>query len=365
MSQKKAFIESVLSGEETFRQVCNVFQISRQAGYKLLKRFKQEGYSGLQTRARKPHTIPHKTSSKIEDKIIKLRIKQPTWGARKIEAYYERQGIQMPCRSVITDILKRRGYIDREESLKRKKLIRFEKETHNELWQMDFKGCFAMLNLERCYPLTILDDHSRFLLCIYACKGEKRLPVQKRLKHVFEEYGLPEQINVDNGNPWGNARLFKHTQLTVWLMRLGIKVSHSRPRHPQTNGKLERFHRTLKNDVIKRNEIKNLPHAQHLFTQWREIYNNVRPHEALQMLTPHERYQPSIRKMPAILPSIEYADGAVVRKVRGNGGFSIDGKEFFPGEAFQGLPVEVRKNEETKTIEVFFCRTRILLGHLL
>ncbi len=158
---------------------------------------------------------------------------------------------------------------------------------------MDFKGKFLLANQRTCFPLTILDDHSRFSLCLHACPNERYLTVQESLSDIFQRYGLPQQFNVDNGHPWGNSNLSKHTRLTVWLMRLGVRVSHSRPGHPQTNGKLERFHRTLKKDLLAQHALLDFPHAQTLFDEWRELYNHQRPHEAIGMLTPAIRYQPS------------------------------------------------------------------------
>lgn len=361
MSQKIAFIQAIKKGQKSFKQNCQDFGISRQTGYKTLHRYQELGEEGLIDRSRAPLFIPHKTPPEMEERIVKLRIKYPTWGARKIHAYFKTNLEISPSIGVISDILKRNGYIKREESLKRKKLIRFEREKSNELWQMDFKGKFKLETAQWCFPLTILDDYSRFSLGLKSCANEKTQTVFKHLNAIFSEYGLPNQINVDNGNPWGGSSLTTHTTLTIWLMRLGIKVTHSRPRHPQTNGKIERFHRTLKQDVLSKNEIKNFEHAQELFDAWRCIYNNERPHEAIGMITPSKRYEVSKKQMPEKLPFVEYDEGAIVRKVRGNGGLIFKNKEFIIGKAFRNLPIQIIENEAMKTIEAYFGNNKVFI----
>lgn len=360
MSQKLNFIKSFSEEKISFTQLCRNFQISRKTGYSILKRYEEYGAKGLQPQSRSPHHSPEKTPEEIQQRIIDVRIKHPTWGAKKIKINLENKNIQnLPSIRTIAAILKRCGYISLEESLKRKKLIRFEREFSNDLWQMDFKGKFILQNKEFCYPLTILDDYSRFSLGIRSCANERFDTVFQHLFAIFSEYGLPNQINVDNGNPWGNSRLFTHTQLTVWLMRLGIKVTHSRPKHPQTNGKIERFHRTLKKDVILRNIITDFSHAQKLFDEWRDIYNNERPHEAIGMLVPANRYQSSTVPMPKKLLPIEYEQGAILSKVRGNGYACYKNNEYHVGRGFNGLFVEIKPDELSGLIKIYFGKNKI------
>lgn len=359
MSQKVHFIQSVLENKKPFSQLCKDYQISRKTGYLILNSYNQHGLAGLKPKSKSPHHKPTKTSDQIEEEIIKARIKY-SWGPKKIETYLKNKNTtNVPSISTIAAILKRRGYINPEESLKRQKLIRFEREFSNDLWQMDFKGKFQLENKKTCYPLTILDDYSRFSIDIRSCSNERHGTVFHYLNRVFMEYGLPKQFNVDNGNPWGHSQLLKHTALTVWLMRLGIKVTHSRPYHPQTNGKIERFHRTLKKDVISRNKIVDFSHAQKLFDEWRKVYNEERPHEAIGMLVPAKRYQQSTIKMPEKLPRVEYDDGSAIFKVRGNGYVTYKGRECGVGEAFKGLFVEVKEEEPFGIIEIYFGKFKI------
>lgn len=360
MSLKEEFAIRALGKKEPFSKLCQEYNITRKTGYLLLSRYQNEGIAGFIPRSKRPLTNPTKTNDQIEEAIINLRLKQPTWGPRKIVRYLSNKGLTgLPALSTVSSILKRHNLIDIEESLKRKKLIRFEREYPNDLWQMDFKGKFQLLTKQSCYPLTIIDDYSRFSLSIKACENERYLTAKKQIIHVFKTYGLPNQINVDNGNPWGNSKLLRHTALTVWLMRLGVRVTHSRPRHPQTNGKCERFHRTLKNDLIERQTIRTFSHAQKLFNEWRNHYNHERPHEALGMDVPADRYKSSTKQMPSKLHKIEYNCNAELRMVRGNGYISYKGFEYLVGEAFKGDLIEVKSNEAERCLDLYFGQFHI------
>jgi len=360
MSLRDEFIIRALAKTEVFKHLCQEYKITRKTGYRLLKRYEEEGLAGLVPRSKKPLSSPTKTNLQTEEVIVNVRLKQPTWGPRKILKYLSNKGINhLPAYSTVTSILKRYNLITIEESLKRQKLIRFERELPNDLWQMDFKGKFQLLTRQPCYPLTIVDDHSRFSLSIKACANEQHLTAKKQLIHVFKNYGLPEQFNVDNGNPWGNSKLLPYTALTVWLMQLGIRVTHSRPRHPQTNGKCERFHRTLKADLISRHPMRTLSHAQKLFDEWRHHYNHERPHEGIGMEVPMTRYNASKKQMPSQLPLIEYNNNAILRKARGNGYISYNNKEYLIGEAFKGSLIEVKHDEIDKCIKLYFGQFKI------
>jgi transposase InsO family protein len=355
MSLKLEFIEEALSELYTFAELCRRFNITRKTGYAILERYQTEGISGLEPRSKKPLSSPYKVGDEIEQAVIDLRKSHPTWGAKKILKVLSTKSILgLPKKSTVNQILKRNNLITIEDSLKRQKLIRFERENPNDLWQMDFKGHFQLSTKETCYPLTILDDYSRYSLCIKACSNEQHLTVKTRLIHVFKTYGLPKQINVDNGNPWGNSKLLRHTALTIWLMRLGIRVTHSRPRHPQTNGKLERFHRTLKEDIILRYPLRTFSHAQQVFNKWRHEYNTVRPHEAIDLNVPSSRYVASVRQIPNKLPTIEYQAGAILRKVRGNGYISYNGNEYLAGEAFKNDLIEVKHDTIKNCLDIFY-----------
>ncbi len=207
---------------------------------------------------------------------------------------------------------------------------------------MDFKGHVAM-GQGRCHPLTVLDDHSRYALEIGACADEQGLTVRARLERVFERYGLPWRILADNGSPWGTSgNGGGHTRLTVWLLDLGVRVGHGRPYHPQTQGKDERFHRTLKAEVLDGKVFTNLSRAQHAFDAWREVYNTIRPHQALDMATPSTRYAMSQRSMPRHIEPPDYEPGVAVRTVHNGGAFQFNNSIYYCSGAFSGLQVALR-----------------------
>jgi hypothetical protein len=224
---------------------------------------------------------------------------------------------------------------------------------------MDFKGHFAMTNGERCHPLTVLDDHSRFFLGLEACANERRETVQTRLTAIFRLYGLPEQLLVDNGPPWGTERQDRLTRLGVWLAQVRVSLVHTGKYHPQTIGKDERFHRTLVDEVICRQAIQDLAHAQFCFDPWRDIYNCERPHEALHLAVPASRYRESSRTFPETLPPIVYNHGDIVRKVCKNGRISYRNRLFRLGRALQGQPVALRPTEHDGVMDVYFCSQKM------
>jgi transposase InsO family protein len=249
--------------------------------------------------------------------------------------------------------------MDADESVKHKAFHRFEREHPNELWQMDFKGHFAMTQGGRCHPLTVLDDCSRFLLGLKACANETRETVTEQLTSIFRLYGIPDRMLMDNGSPWGSDGNNPYTRLTVWLIRLGINISHGRPYHPQTQGKDERLHRTLKAELISRRRFHDLGHCQPAFDDWRDTYNHVRPHQALDMSVPGERYEPSSRSFPETLTPILYDTGDIVRKVDVCGRISFRNRKFRVGKAFHQQPVALRPTDTDGIFQVFFCHKSV------
>jgi len=299
----------------------------------------------------------------MEARVVALRDQYPDWGARKLRALLLRDegGERAPSASTITAILRRHGRLDGPGAGEPASWQRFEHDAPNQLWQMDFKGHFPLIarGSQRCHPLTVLDDHSRYGLCLEACPDEREETVKAALTGVFRRYGLPLRITADNGSPWGNTNADSFTALAAWLVQLGIRLGHSRPYHPQTQGKDERFHRTLKTELLVRQGFSSLPEAQVAFDSWRERYNFVRPHEALAMATPVSRYQPSPRAFPETLPPVEYDSSDEVRKVQGKGEISFRGREYLVGRGLTGLPVALRRAGEEGAWDVYFCSHRL------
>jgi transposase InsO family protein len=359
MSLRKEFVMLALQDGANRRELCRRFGVSAKTGYKWLKRYMDEGAEGLVERSRRPNHSPNSTPLVLEQAIVKLRKAHPAWGGRKLHRRLTQMGVKsLPSPSTITAILHRHGLIEPEASQKAQSFVRFEHAAPNQLWQMDFKGHFA-LAAGRCHPLTVLDDHSRFNLTLHACSDERGMTVQGVLTKTFRQYGLPERMLMDNGAPWGNNTDYPLTPLTVWLIRLGVKISHSRPYHPQTMGKDERFHRTLKAEVLSQYHFKDLAACQRRFNRWRDIYNQERPHESLKMDVPVQHYQPSRRPFPEILPQIEYGPTDEIRKVQNNGHIFFKGHIFRISKALRGYSIALRPMSKDGGFSVYFCQLKV------
>ena len=359
MSLKLEFINFAMTEHCNISELCRRFEISRKTGYKWINRYLEGGTSAISDQSRRPHNSPNKTSAEMEKKILKIRHLHTAWGGRKIRKRLENLGFKaVPAASTITAILRRNNCIDTTESLKHKPLQRFEAQNPNDLWQMDYKGHFAA-DKGRCHPLTVLDDHSRYALGLQACKDETGLTVQRRLIPIFRRYGLPNQILVDNGAPWGSDQKHVFTPLTVWLIRQNIRIIHSRPFHPQTLGKDERFHRTFKAEIGQYCIGLSLEKCQDRFDTWLNVYNFQRPHEALDMQVPARRYKTSNQKYSEKLKTIEYAPNDQVRKVQQGGYISYRGREYSVPQAFYGEQVAIHPTATDGLHDVFFCNQKI------
>jgi transposase InsO family protein len=361
VSERLEFVCLAAQEQANLRQLCRRFGISPTTGYKWKQRFQLQGAAGLQEQSRRPHHSPARSGPVVEQAVLELRQQHPKWGGRKLRARLLSLGhLEVPAASTITAILARHHLLDPQEAAKHRRFHRFEHPQANDLWQMDFKGDFA-LGRARCHPLTVLDDHSRFNLGLVACSDQTTQRTQTALTAIFRRYGLPWRMTMDNGKPWAaftNGRSC-HTHFSAWLIRLGITVSHSRPYHPQTQGKDERFHRTLKLELLSDQRWSDFAQCQQAFDRWRESYNLVRPHEALKLAVPASRYEPSPRAFPERLPAIEYGEGEVVRKVGERGQVKYQQRKFFVGDAFGGLYVALRPTTIDGLLEVYFCQQKV------
>lgn len=349
----------VQHGTVPVSELCRRFQVSRKTGYKWLARFTANGTAGLAERSRRPQRSPWRTPVEVEAAVVALRDTHPAWGGRKLRRRLSDLGYRdIPAPSTLTAILHRHGRIEAAESPKHTAFTRFEHEAPNQLWQMDFKG-HVPLDRGRCHPLTVLDDHSRFNVLLRACANEQGETVQGALTETFRRYGLPERMTMDHGSPWGTDPAHPLTTVTVWLIRLGIRISHSRPYHPQTQGKDERFHRTLAVECLRAQVLRDLSHCQGHFDRFRHIYNCERPHDALGLAVPASRYAPSPRAFPAVLPPIEYGPGDAVRKVQAKGEIHYGGQVFRVSTALRGYPVALRPTTDEGRLVVYFCHHRV------
>ncbi len=363
MDTKREFVELALQEGANRRELCRRFGIGAKAAYALLARYAQEGDGAFKPRSRRPHVSPLRTPAAMEETLLELRRDHPAWGGRKLARRLAELGHRdVPSAATVTAILHRNGLITPAASAAAQHWQRFEHPEPNALWQIDFKGDFAA-GQGRCYPLTVLDDHSRFNLALQACSGVATTTVQPHLAQVFQRYGLPVRLNADNGAPWGSPRLPGHglSELSVWLIRLGIRVSHSAPYHPQTNGKIERFHRSLKTEVLAGRSFADLQQAQSAFERWRGVYNHERPHDALDLQTPARRYRPSPRSYPQTLPAIDYPDEDTVAVVTWNGEVAFKGNKLRVSSALLKLPIAFRADATRDgCYDVFFCHHRFM-----
>jgi len=361
MTQRHEFVLLANASGTNQSELCKRFGISRKTGYKWRARFQTDEAQALADRSRRPQRSPRRTLACIEEQVLALRSEHPAWGGRKLRARLLALGqANVPAASTITAILHRHQQIAPEASAQHQSFRRFEHPEPNDLWQMDFKGYFTTAG-GRCHPLTVLDDHSRFALELRACADEGQQTVQNALTAVFRRYGLPWRMTMDNGHPWGVylAGRCRWTRLTVWLLRLGVRVSHSRPFHPQTQGKDERFHRTLKLELLRDHAWRDLHECQLRFSAWRAQYNCHRPHEALQMQVPAACYRVSKRPFPESLPPLEYPSDSLVRRVQKNGMIYLKQQTLFVGEAFQGLDVALRPTTTDGLFEVHLGQQQV------
>jgi transposase InsO family protein len=358
MSQRTEFLVQAKGDGVNFSALCRLFGISRKTGYKWLKR--EASAAGLVELSRRPHRSPRRTTEMIEAQVLDVREQHKAWGGRKIRKVLQNQGNErVPAASTITAILHRHQQIDPDEAQKHKPMQRFERERPNELWQMDFKGYFALSAGGYCHPLTVIDDHSRFLVGLKACPNQTSETVKMHLTAIFQRFGLPERMLMDNGSAWGFDLESRHTTLTAWLIRLGIAISHGRPYHPQTQGKDERLNRTLLDEVIKQSSLPNLQESQAAFDDWWHVYNYIRPHEALKLLTPSTRYLPSPHPFPATLPPVTYDADDIIRKVDIVGKIYFHGRTFRISSAFRHQPVALRPTDQDGYFNVFFCTQKV------
>lgn len=359
MSQRLEFVLLARQEDVNHSALCRRFGISRKTGYKWLARYETAGDSGLADQSRRPHHHPAQTPPDLEAAILAVRTAHPAWGGRKIKAWLERRGIAAPSPSTITAILERNGRLAEEHERPQRTWQRFEAAASNDLWQLDFKGGVRLGNGE-AFPLTVLDDHSRFALGLFACSDQKQTTVQAHLTGLFQRYGLPRRILTDNGPPWGPSRTYGITAFEAWLIRLGIRVrprGHpSRIYHPQTQGKVERFHGSLAAEVLRGPQFVDCSSCQHAFDRWRDCYNLERPHEALDLAVPVERYRPSPRLLPPELPSIVYGPDDAVRMVKAHGVIAYRGRRYFVSRGLAGLPVAVRRTRDPARVQVYFCQ---------
>ena len=350
-----------------FSALCREFGITRRTGLKWVERYKAQ--QPLTDRSRRPHTTPTRTPEDVELLILALRADNPGWGARTIHSVLTRRGYQdLPCIKTVNNILNRYGCIASEESLKRHPFTRFEKDRCNVMWQTDFKGEFRMGDNNYCYPLTILDDHSRFSLKIAPRLSTANVVIPVFLE-VFREYGIPDSILSDNGAQFAGFKK-GYTQFEKWLMEQDILPIHGRIKHPQTQGKIERFHRTMKQELLNHVQITDIADTENKFVIWRDKYNTIRPHEALGMRTPGEVYKPSQKQYKEKVEKFEYGGEYHIIKVNNWGYARFAGYQVYLSETMADQYIEFRPGQDSESFIACYRNFRIAAfdaedGHLI
>ena len=341
-SQRIGFVVEALQGDESVSALCRRYGVSRKTGYKWLARYEQVGkLADLDALSRRPHHSPRQSSAELEQRVVELRLHYG-WGSRKLQWVLGEEGLHA-SRSTIDRILDRRGVV-RGRLRARPAIGRFVRERPNELVQMDFKGQIRLHSGGWCFPLSLLDDHSRFALAVSALPSPQTAVVETVLRASFERYGVPESMLIDHGTPWWSSTSGKGlTRLGVFLISQGVTLIYSGSNHPQTQGKVERFHRTLDHWVQHHRVPYNLQALQSAFVDFRDEYNTVRPHEALGMQTPAQWYRPSTRPYLAQPPEWPYPPGSELCRVRSKGRLKLAGADRFICDALTGHTVRLER----------------------
>ncbi len=351
--QRMGFVVRASRREKSMRELCAESEISRPTGYTWLRRYEAGGLAGVVEQRRRPHHSPGRTAADIEQRVVELRQKRPDWGARKLHWLLEKEGLALPV-ITIHRILLRNGLV-RPQDRYRTAVQRFSRSAPNQLWQMDFKGPVGWQ--APLGPLSILDDHSRYAITLHGTWSSKAELVKERLEEAFQRCGVPEEMLMDHGTPWWNMKAATGwTWLTVWMMKQGIQLHFSGYRHPQTQGKVERFHGSLQAATQRRGWPWG-EDRQRWLDEFRYEYNHVRPHEALGMKTPAMVWNQSARKYQPPTPAWEYERGAEVRKLADQGQLHLSGRRWEISRALAGEWVKLVRLEGR--ILVYYCRSLV------
>jgi transposase InsO family protein len=340
MEERFRFIKEYETGELDFAELCRRYAVSRKTGYKWLARYEEGGLANLADRSRAPHIHPNQVSEEWEERVIALRSEHPRWGPKKLWHVLAGQhgGELPPARSTMAAILQRHGLSwarKRKRSATPSEQPLSHAQAANQVWCTDYKGWFLCGDGQRCYPLTLTDAASRYLLRCQGLSSPDEASSRSVFEAAFREFGLPQAMRSDNGTPFASTGLHGLSKLSVWWLKLGIRLERIEPGEPQQNGRHERMHRTLKEETTQP-AARTLRQQQYKFDSFRQEYNERRPHEALQFSTPASHYSASLRPYPARLPSVEYPGHFEQRKVDHSGDIKWNYSRCFLGRALTG-----------------------------
>ena len=350
MDQKIQLIADWLSGDYRKNELCQIYEISRPTADKWITRYEQRGLPGLEELGRTPHRHPNQTAEELRALIVQTKLQRQKWGPKKVLDWlrYKRPELKWPADSTAGEILKRSGLVKARKN--RRRVAPYNEPfgeccAPNQSWSADFKGDFLLGNGRRCYPLTISDNFSRYLLLCRALERPRYEEVQPWFEWVFREAGLPEVIRTDNGAPFASLALGGISQLSKWWIKLGIKPERIQPGKPAQNGRHERMHRTLKEAVVPQRDLQQ---QQQLYDPFVEEYNWDRSHEALERKPPGSFHCCSPRSYPAKLPEVQYESGITVRQVRHSGEIKWRGKLIYVSEVLAKEPVALLPIDDGK-----------------
>lgn len=357
MDQKVQMVGDWLSGLYGKSELSRRYGVSRPTIDKWLSRYLSDEFKGLEERSRAPRSAANRTPADISDAVIAAKLAHPSWGPRKLVYFLRRSDPEVcwPAPSTAGELLKRAGLVRPRRKVRRTPPGGSPLQhcrSPNQVWSIDYKGDFRTGDGRRCYPLTMSDNDSRYLLL---CQGLRRPRFDETrgfIEWIFREYGLPDAIRSDNGTPFASRALGGLSALSVWWIRLGIVPERIEPGRPDQNGRHERMHRTLKAAVCSP-PAADLQSQQRAFNGFCREYNDERPHEALHMATPASCYQSSQRSWPERIPEIEYGTDCQVRRVRSNGEIKWQGKSIYVSETLIGEPVALKENED-ETWELWY-----------
>jgi len=351
MDERLQFVRDAMRDRFTMSELCARYGVSRRIGYKWLARYDAEGRRGLADRSRAPRHCPHRIATTLAELLVAERVAHPHWGARKLLKVLATRHPRVrgwPAASTAADLLARRGLVQRRRRRRphlHPGVIRPTTAAPNDLWTADFKGQFRTANGQYCYPLTIADQHTRFLLCCRGLLSTQTVTARPVFERAFREYGLPIAIRTDNGVPFATQAIHGLSYLNVWWMRLGILHQRIRPGCPQENGAHERMHRTLKRQAIKPVRA-SCAAQQRNFDAFQHEYNTERPHERLNQETPASRYDVSPRPYPERLPSLEYPGHFLVKKVTTGGTFRFRSRLLYLANAMVDQHIGLEETDD-------------------
>jgi transposase InsO family protein len=331
VDERLKFVAAALEEQHSVTALCRAFGVSRKSAYKWIARYRDYGPEGLLDRSRAPKSSPQRIAAVVEQLVVATRKRHPTWGPKKIAEVLLAKApeLDVPSRATIANVLQRHALV-------RKRAPRPQPASYasplkhatqpNDVWCVDFKGDFRTGDGRRCFPLTMTDAFSRYVLCCQALRGTRTAPTKDVFEEIFNEYGLPFAIRSDNGTPFSSPGGL--SALAVWWIKLGIRPERIKPGRPQQNGRHERMHRTLKEETARPPKA-SLKAQQRAFDRFTQTYNDVRPHEGIAMQRPRDLYRPSSRSMPKFLPDVQYPRHFERRRVNASGEIKLNGKAFF------------------------------------